>query len=235
MAMEPGRTLAHYRLIEQIGEGGMGVVWRALDTTLGREIAVKILPESFADDPDRLARFRREATTLAALNHPGIVAIHTIEEADGVRFLTMELAGGRPLSAVIPGRGLDLDAILDIGTPLAAALAAAHAKGVIHRDLKPANVMVAEDGQVKVLDFGIAKLVEAAAGDVGAAVATRTATSSGRLVGTAPYMSPEQIQGKPVDARSDVFSLGIVLHQMATGHQPFRADTWTDLDGGHSP
>ena len=153
-----GTTLAHYRITEALGAGGMGEVWRATDTKLGREVALKVLPAEMAADPERLDRFRREATMLAALDHPGVVGVYSVEESDGVHFLTMQLVEGESLDHLIPEGGMEVDRILEIGTAIAEALAAAHDKGIVHRDLKPANVMVADDGRVKVLDFGLAKI-----------------------------------------------------------------------------
>lgn len=228
MPIRRGDTLSHYRLIEKIGEGGMGVVWKALDTTLGRNVALKVLPESVTCDADRVARFEREARTLAALNHPNIVTIHSVEESESARFLTMELVEGEPLSGLVHVGGLPLEKIFSIGIPLAGALAAAHEKGIVHRDLKPGNIMVTEGGEIKVLDFGLAKLKPAAA-VAEAEPPTETMTAAGQLVGTFPYMSPEQVQGKSVDHRSDIFSLGIILHEMATGTRPFQGKTRAEL------
>jgi serine/threonine-protein kinase len=227
MPARQGEVISHYRLLEKIGQGGMGIVWRALDTSLGREVALKILPESLASDPDRVARFEREARTLAALKHPNIVTIYSVEEEHGTRFLTMELVKGESLAELIPASGLTLDRIFAIGIPLASALAAAHEKGVIHRDLKPANIMVESGGDVKVLDFGLAKLRPAAPEAATTDLRTETMTAASQIVGTLPYMSPEQVQSKPVDHRSDIFSLGTTLHEMATGLRPFQ--------GGNSP
>jgi serine/threonine protein kinase/WD40 repeat protein len=226
-----GRTLAHYEILERLGAGGMGEVYRARDTRLGREVALKILPEQFAEDPSRLARFEREARAIAALNHPNIVTVHSVEEADGVRFLSMELVEGQTLSRILPKDGLPLERFFDLAIPLADALAAAHAKNITHRDLKPANIMVDGHGRLKVLDFGLAKLLDEAdlpADDV-SSLRTRTMgeplTGEGRIVGTPQYMSPEQAAGDRVDSRSDIFSLGTVLYEMATGACPFKGDS----------
>ncbi len=229
MPFRRGELVSHYRLLDVIGQGGMGVVWKALDTRLGREIALKTLPVTLADDPVRIARFDHEARMLAALKHPNIVTIYSVEEVEDTRFLTMELVKGESLAKLIPKRGMPLEKIFGTGIPLAAALAAAHDKGVIHRDLKPANVMVDEDGILKVLDFGLAKLKAIASEDAATDVPTETMTATGQAVGTLPYMSPEQIQAKPVDLRCDVFALGVTLHEMATGSRPFQGSTAPDL------
>jgi Tol biopolymer transport system component len=214
--------LSHYRLVEKIGEGGMGVVWKAEDTKLGRAVAVKILPEEVASSPDRLARFEREAKLLAALDHPGIVTIHSVEEAEGVRFLTMELVRGRSLSSLIGKHGLPLNELLQQAIAISDAVSAAHRQGITHRDLKPENIMVGDDGRVKVLDFGVGKLKEEAAAGAGSTqLPTVVKTEEGHILGTVAYMSPEQAEGKPLDHRTDIFSLGIVLYEMATGRRPF--------------
>ena len=223
--MQTGRRLAQYEVIEKIGSGGMGEVYRARDTKLGRDVALKILPENLAADPERAARFETEARAVAALRHPSIVTIHGIDEADGVRFMAMELVEGKTLTQLIPPGGLPLDRFLEIAIPLADAVAAAHAKGITHRDLKPDNVMVEPDGRIKVLDFGLAKLLEVGLIGDGTLTVGPGVTASGRIMGTVAYMSPEQAEGKPVDPRSDVFSLGIVLYEMITGDRPFQGDT----------
>jgi TolB-like protein len=220
-----GTTLAHYRITAALGAGGMGEVWRAEDTKLGREVALKVLPEEFAADPQRLDRFEREARAVASLNHPHIVTIHSVEEADGVRFLTMELIEGRSLDKLIPEGGLDLEGFFELATPLAEAISAAHDKSVIHRDLKPSNVMVDDAGRVKVLDFGLAKLQKAGGVSDSTELPTEALTGIGMIVGTVPYMSPEQIEGKAVDHRTDIFSLGVLLYEMATGERPFSGDS----------
>ena len=218
MALKSRQTLLHYRLRAKIGEGGMGEVYRAEDSKLGREVALKVLPTEMTSDPQRLERFQREARAVAALNHPNIVTIYSVEEADGVHFLTMELVDGEALDRLIPKDGLDLGRLLDISIPLADAIAAAHDRGIVHRDLKPANVMVGADGRVKVLDFGLAKLqpTELAAEEFTAAP-TLMMTREGVIMGTAPYMSPEQAKGSEMDHRTDIFSLGIVVYEMAIG------------------
>jgi len=219
----PDRMLGRYRLVEKIGAGGMGEVWRAIDTTLEREVAIKILPEHLLDNAERLTRFEREAKTVAALNHPNIVTVHSVETHGRERFFTMELVRGAPLSALIPRRGMPLERFLDVAIPLADALGAAHEQGVIHRDLKPGNIMVTTEGRVKVLDFGLAKLRRRTPGISTSDPPTEplTLTGTGLVLGTVPYMSPEQVDGKPLDHRSDLFSLGVVLYQMATGRAPF--------------
>ncbi len=216
-----GQRLGAYRVLEQIGAGGMGVVYRAEDTRLGRQVAIKVLPAEFARDPERLGRFEREARSLAALSHPNIVTIHSVEHVDGFHFLTMELVDGEPLSKLIPRDGMPLRRIFGIGIPLAEALAAAHAKGIVHRDLKPGNVVVPASGPVKVLDFGLAKLQAAVSSDDATELLTEPLTTVGQIVGTVPYMSPEQLEGREPDPRSDIFSLGTILYEMATGQRPF--------------
>jgi TolB-like protein/Flp pilus assembly protein TadD len=222
--MDIGATVGAYRVVARLGAGGMGDVYRAHDARLGRDVALKVLPADVATNPDRLARFRREARALAALNHPHIVTIFSIEEADGVPFMTMELIEGRSLEHLVADGGLALARFFDIGVALADALAAAHRKGIIHRDLKPANVMVTHDGVVKVLDFGLAREADAH----GSSEHNPTSlglTQAGIIVGTVPYMSPEQIEGRSVDQRTDLFSLGVVLYEMASGTRPFRGDS----------
>ena len=220
-----GRQLGGYRVLSLLGAGGMGEVYRALDTKLNRDVALKILPDAFARDVDRLARFRREAQAVAALNHPHIVTIFSIEEHDDVPFMTMELIEGSTLDQEIPGSGLSLARFFDVAIALADALAAAHRKHIIHRDLKPANVMVTDDGHVKVLDFGLARTVEPDVVRLAEAVTSLGLTAAGIIVGTMPYMSPEQIEAKPLDHRTDLFSLGIILYELATGERPFRGDS----------
>ena len=222
MPPRPEQMLSHYRLLEKIGEGGMGVVYVAWDTTLKRKVALKVLPVALATDPVRLERLQREAEAVAALNHPSIVTIHSVEDSAGTRFLTMELVEGESLDQVAAAGPLPVPRVLEIGIALADALSAAHERGIIHRDLKPANVMLARDGRVKVLDFGLAKLADAVTGDL-SQMATRQAplTHDGGVVGTAPYMSPEQLRAETVDHRTDIFSLGVVLYELATGRRPF--------------
>jgi serine/threonine protein kinase len=223
-----GRILAHYRINAAIGAGGMGEVYRATDTKLGREIALKVLPPDMARDPERLARFQREARSVASLNHPHIVTLHSVEEAEGVHFLTMELIEGKSLNRLIPQHGLPIDQMLGIATAIAEALAAAHAKGIVHRDLKPANVMLTEEGRVKVLDFGLAKEMRAT-GPTDATLTLAEHTEAGVVMGTPAYMSPEQIAGRPIDHRTDIFSLGILLYEMTSGRRPFEGDSSVEL------
>jgi len=221
-----GRIISHYHILEKLGEGGMGVVYKAKDTHLDRLVAVKVLPPEKIGDPDRKRRFTQEAKAASALNHPNIITIHDIDEADGVYFISMELVAGKTLSALIPRHGMRLAEVLKYAIQIADALAKAHAAGIIHRDLKPSNIMVTDQGLVKVLDFGLAKLTETV--PVGEHEATRTmkpATEEGKIVGTVAYMSPEQAEGKTIDARSDIFSFGSVLYEMLTGRRAFQGDT----------
>jgi serine/threonine protein kinase len=222
--------LNHYRIVRQIGAGGMGEVYEAEDTHLQRRVALKLLPPGIRSDPDRRRRFETEARAIAALNHPHIVTIYSVEEAgDGTRFLTMELIDGSTIDALVPAGGLPFPDLVKYAIPLLEAVAAAHARGIIHRDLKPANIMVTADGRVKVLDFGLARLADLSADAVSASTPTMTASpavsSVGQILGTAPYMSPEQAEGRPVDQRSDIFSIGVLLYEMATGVRPFRGTT----------
>jgi Tol biopolymer transport system component/predicted Ser/Thr protein kinase len=226
--VNPGDALGHYRILEPIGKGGMGEVFLAEDTRLHRRVALKILPQIFARDPDYRDRFEREAQAVAALNHPNIVTIHSVEEDQGRLFLTMELVDGKPLGDLIPRAGMPIEKLLRIGIEVADAMAAAQAQGITHRDLKPANVMVTAGGRVKVLDFGLAKMRDAQVSGAADDMTRMTAsdiTGEGKIIGTVAYMSPEQAEGKPVDPRSDIFSFGVVLHELATGERPFKGDT----------
>jgi serine/threonine protein kinase len=217
--------ISHYQIVRKLGSGGMGEVFEAEDTQLRRRVALKVLPEAMASNKETLDRFRREARALAALNHPNIVTVYSVEEAGGQHFLTMELVQGKPLTEVIPKQGLEMAEFSHLAIPLADALAAAHEKGIAHRDLKPSNVMVTDRGSVKVIDFGLAKLVERKGGNGGGDETTRLQTMEGRILGTPAYMSPEQIEGKPLDPRTDIFSLGVMLCEMTTGKRPFKGDT----------
>ncbi|MDH3216019.1 MAG: serine/threonine-protein kinase, partial [Candidatus Krumholzibacteria bacterium] len=219
-----GQKLAHYEIVSKIGSGGMGDVYRARDTKLDRDVALKVLPEAMARDPERRMRFEREAKAVAALKHPNIVTIHSVEEENGSLYLTMELVEGKGLSEVTPNDGMSLEQFLDVAIPLADAIGSAHAVGITHRDLKPANIMFDDAGRVKVLDFGLAKLLQTDP-DNDKTVAGANDTQPGTVLGTVSYMSPEQAEGKEVDHRSDVFSLGILFYEMATGDRPFKGDT----------
>ena len=226
MALSSGTSIGHYDVTALLGEGGMGQVWQATDTQLNRQVALKILPDAFADDPDRLARFTREAQILASLNHSNIAQIHGIEEAEGARALVLELVEGPTLADRISRGPIPLDEALPIAKQIAEALEAAHEAGVIHRDLKPANIKVKADGTVKVLDFGLAKALDPAS-DVDPSQSptlTAAATQMGVILGTAAYMSPEQAKGKSVDKRADVWAFGVVLYEMLTGTRPFAGD-----------
>jgi serine/threonine protein kinase/tetratricopeptide (TPR) repeat protein len=224
-----GKTLAHYQILGLIGRGGMGEVYRARDTRLDRDVALKVLPADVASDPARLERFQREAKTVAGLNHSHIVTLHSVEEANGVHFLTMELVEGQALDEMTNTDGLPLAKVFDIGIAVADALAAAHEKGIVHRDLKPANVMIARDGRVKVLDFGLAKLGAQMASPDQSATEVRPITHEGTVMGTVPYMSPEQLRGQSIDHRSDIFSFGVLLYELATGRRPFSGGTNADI------
>ena len=223
MAMTPS-WLNHYRIIGPLGAGGMGEVLVAEDTRLRRKVAIKRLPPQIAADDERRQRFEREARAIAALNHPNIVTVHSVEEGEGGPFLTMEYVEGRTVEQLITPSGLPVDNVLRVAIPVSDALSAAHQRGITHRDLKPANVMVTTDGRVKLLDFGLAKLNEPVLSG-GTTPTTAALTRDGRILGTVLYMSPEQAEGKPVDARSDIFSFGVLLYEMATGQRPFRGDT----------
>jgi serine/threonine protein kinase len=227
MSLPAGSKLGPYEIRGALGAGGMGMVYRAHDPRLGRDVALKILPENVARDAESLTRFTREARVVAALNHPHIVTIHSTEEVEGLRFITMELIEGRTLDQLISSSGISLAQFFNISIAIADALSAAHQKRITHRDLKPANVMVTESGVVKVLDFGLAR-----GGDEDGPAAIEEATlltQKGTVLGTAPYMSPEQVEARPTDHRSDLFSLGIVMYEMATGSRPFKGETGPSL------
>ena len=216
-----GRQLGHFRVVEEIGAGGMGVVYKATDLRLHRPVALKLLPPAGSSDPERRSRLEREARAASALNHPNIVTIHEIDSAEGVDFIAMEHVEGKTLEALIGASGLDLTEALSYAVQIAGALAAAHAHGIVHRDLKPRNVMVTAQGQVKVLDFGLARRVQGTADTEASTLSAEPRTASGAIVGTVAYMSPEQADGRAVDGRSDIFSFGVVLYEMLTGRRPF--------------
>src|SRR5262245_52060372 len=229
MRYASGTRLGTYEIVAPLGAGGMGEVYRARDLRLGRQVALKVLPEAMARDGDRMARFEREARMVAGLNHPNIVTLFSVEDEGDLHFLIMELVEGQSLADLVTAGGLPLARVVDIGIALSGALSAAHEKGVVHRDLKPANVMVARDGRVKVLDFGLAKL-RPADGDLSRASTEADAVSEvGHVAGTVPYMAPEQVRGEAVDARSDVFALGITLYELATGQRPFAGASSADI------
>jgi len=229
--MDSGRTLLHYRLLEKIGEGAMGVVWKAVDTTLDRQVALKVLPESLSGNPDRLARFEREAKLLASVNHPNIATLYGFHQTEGHHFLTMELVSGKNLEERLAEGPLSQKEALALGEQIADGLAATHRHGVIHRDLKPANIVVTPDGKVKVLDFGLAKALETApptTSDSSSSTMSSAGTRAGVILGTAAYMSPEQARGRPLDERTDVWAFGCILYELLTARKIFAGETFSD-------
>jgi serine/threonine protein kinase len=233
MPLTIGSRIGPYEVLSPVGVGGMGEVYRAHDTLLGRDVAIKILPDTFAHDPERLARFEREAKTVAALNHPHIAHVYGFEKSAGVQALVMELVEGATLADRIAQGSVPLDEALHMARQIAEALEAAHDSGIIHRDLKPANVKVRDDGTVKVLDFGLAKAMEPAGASPSASqsptITTPAVTRMGVIMGTAAYMSPEQARGKTADKRADIWAFGCVLYEMLTGKRAFQGEDISDV------
>src|SRR5262245_53690713 len=230
MQLDEGK-ISHYRILDQLGAGGMGEVYLAEDTRLGRKLALKILPAEFTRQPDRIARFKQEARAASALNHPNIITVYEIGEEAGVHFIAFEYVAGRTLRLSLSRAGMGLSEALEITIQISGALQAAHEAGITHRDIKPENVMLRPDGYVKVLDFGLAKLTEKSEESVDTEAETRlkAKTDPGTVMGTVAYMSPEQARGAQVDARSDIFSLGVLVYEMITGHLPFEGETSSDI------
>ncbi|MBI1876206.1 MAG: protein kinase [Acidobacteria bacterium] len=228
MSSLAGRTLSHYQILDEISRGGMGVVYRAVDTRLNREVALKVLPPELLSDADRRQRFLQEAQAASAIEHPNIAVIHEIDEVDGISFIAMELIRGDKLDDILARGALPPTRALELATEIAEGLARAHEKGIVHRDLKPANVMVTADGHAKIIDFGLAKLVEPLGGDLSGETHLEGRTDPGVVLGTVAYMSPEQARAAKVDHRSDIFSFGIVVYEMLAGRPPFRAASGLD-------
>ena len=232
-----GNTISHYKVLEKIGEGGMGEVYRATDTKLNRDVALKILPQQFASDSQRMGRFQREAEVLASLDHPNIGQIYGIEEAGQTKALVLQLIEGPTLAERIAQGPIPVEDALKIALQITEGLEAAHEKGVIHRDLKPANIKITPEGQVKILDFGLAKALEGEAPESSLSQSptlTAAATQAGVILGTAAYMSPEQAKGQPVDKRADIWAFGVVLYEMVTGRRAFEGSNTAYILGGSS-
>jgi len=231
MRLTAAERLGHYEIHALLGAGGMGEVYRATDTRLGREVALKVLPAAMATDPDRLMRFHREARSAAGLNHPNIVTLYSAEEIDGIHFFTMELVDGRPLDELIPAEGFTAERVVELAIPLAEAIAAAHDKGLVHRDLKPANILINTEGLLKIVDFGLAAAMSHSNSRV---------TKTGHMVGTPSYMAPEQVRGLAIDQRTDLYALGVIMYEMFTGVPPYAADNpmavlYQHLEGAKVP
>ena len=231
--LSPGTTISHYRIVSKLGAGGMGEVYLAEDTRLGRKVALKLLAREFTQNRDRLSRFDQEAYAASALNHPNIITIYEMGDEGGRHFIATEFIDGVTLRHHLSGAPMDFSEVLHIAIQIAAALEDAHAAGIIHRDIKPENIMIRRNGHVKVLDFGLAKLTEASLPseqtDTEAVTRALVQTDAAMVLGTSQYMSPEQARGKPVDARTDIWSLGVVLYEMAAGRAPFKGETKTDV------